>query len=194
MLGTVALLAACADSPTAPDQVRPMMAAVQRVDVCHLDDQGNYKRITIADAAYDNHIAHGDKAAVGPLVLPATTTFSASAAYSSTFSAARAFDGSLTTSWNAGGDPGQWIEVNFGSPQPLLGMEAVVDQSPAGNTNHDISLDGAYSFSWTGYTQGGAVLGHVWDTPQLVQKVRITTTAGPSWVAWFEIRFTVSNC
>jgi hypothetical protein len=31
-----------------------------KVDVCHMDDTGKFSKITIADPAYDSHIAHGD--------------------------------------------------------------------------------------------------------------------------------------
>ena len=31
-----------------------------KVDVCHLDDEGNYKLISIADPALDAHLNHGD--------------------------------------------------------------------------------------------------------------------------------------
>ena len=44
-------------------------AAAQRekVDVCHIDDEGNYILINVADAAFDNHIAHGDAAIGDPV-------------------------------------------------------------------------------------------------------------------------------
>lgn len=38
-------------------------AGQEKTDVCHLNDNGNYILITIADPAVDNHIAHGDKIA-----------------------------------------------------------------------------------------------------------------------------------
>lgn len=36
------------------------VAGQERVDVCHIDGTGTYSIITIADPAYDSHIAHGD--------------------------------------------------------------------------------------------------------------------------------------
>jgi hypothetical protein len=43
--------------------VAPMLlhaAGQTKVDICHVDDTGTYHLITIADPAYDAHIAHGD--------------------------------------------------------------------------------------------------------------------------------------
>ena len=34
--------------------------AQNRVDVCHVNGKGEYQKITIADAAFETHIAHGD--------------------------------------------------------------------------------------------------------------------------------------
>lgn len=31
-----------------------------KVDVCHVDDEGNYNLINVSDNAIDKHIAHGD--------------------------------------------------------------------------------------------------------------------------------------
>ena len=34
--------------------------AQNRVDVCHVNGKGEYQKITVADAAFETHIAHGD--------------------------------------------------------------------------------------------------------------------------------------
>jgi hypothetical protein len=62
---TALLLAGCdtaAVDGTAPQAIALADASHSqtRVDVCHVDGQGNYSLITVADAAYDTHIAHGD--------------------------------------------------------------------------------------------------------------------------------------
>ena len=44
-----------------------VFAQQQRVDVCHIDEEGNSFLITVAEAAYDNHIAHGDAAIGDPV-------------------------------------------------------------------------------------------------------------------------------
>ncbi|WP_256868037.1 putative metal-binding motif-containing protein [Candidatus Entotheonella palauensis] len=36
-------------------------AGQNKVDICHVDGQGEYNLITNADPAYDSHLAHGDK-------------------------------------------------------------------------------------------------------------------------------------
>jgi len=36
------------------------------VDVCHLNGKGEYNMITIADAAFETHVAHGDGAVGDP--------------------------------------------------------------------------------------------------------------------------------
>jgi len=84
--------------------------------------------------------------------------------------------------------------VDFGSPQYLAGIEAVVDQVPNSATNHDVTLDGTAWFSWTGDTYDGQVLGHASSPAVMAQKVRITTTSSWSWVAWYEIRPLLVSC
>jgi alpha-tubulin suppressor-like RCC1 family protein len=57
------LLAACdADDPTSPLEAPggPLMAAMSKTDVCHRTTDGDFTKISVADAAYDIHIAHGD--------------------------------------------------------------------------------------------------------------------------------------
>ena len=117
-----------------------------------------------------------------------------------------AFDGDTTTKWNAGGFPGlngQWIQVDFGSPRTLVGIQANVEQvSRLGLrffTSHEIALDGVPVFDWSGQTADGEVLSHTFATPRTARVVRITTTRSQSWVAWSEISFTfahapVANC
>jgi hypothetical protein len=72
-----------------------------------------------------------------------------------------------------------------------LKITALVDQTPSGTTNHQVTLDGRSTpeFSWTGVTSNGDLLTHRFGTLQTAQKVRITTIASPSWVAWREIQF-----
>jgi hypothetical protein len=36
--------------------------AQTRVDVCHVDGKGEYSKITVSEASYDSHVAHGDGA------------------------------------------------------------------------------------------------------------------------------------
>lgn len=57
---------ACDSVPTAPEEHVPVMAAMSngsqpRVALCHRTTTGDYVKITVADAAYDTHMAHGDR-------------------------------------------------------------------------------------------------------------------------------------
>lgn len=57
---------ACDSVPTAPEEHVPVMAAMSnssqpRVALCHRTTTGDYVTITVADAAYDTHMAHGDR-------------------------------------------------------------------------------------------------------------------------------------
>jgi len=60
-------VAACDSvSPTQPAADVALISttadAAHKSDVCHVDDEGVYRLITIADAAYEKHIGHGDQA------------------------------------------------------------------------------------------------------------------------------------
>lgn len=59
------LFAACdAGDPTSPLEAPvALSAAIGKTDVCHRTTDGNFTKISVADAAYDTHIAHGDHAA-----------------------------------------------------------------------------------------------------------------------------------
>ena len=43
----------------------PVLAGQEKVPVCHLDEDGNYILINIADPAVEKHIEHGDEIAGG---------------------------------------------------------------------------------------------------------------------------------
>ena len=160
--------------------------AAAKTMVCHRTDGTNeFVATSVADSALPTHMAHGDLS-FSPVSLD-TATFSSSA---NTAEARLAFDGLLTTSWSAKSHPVQSIEIDFGSPQAFWKIAALVDQYPSGATSHHVMLDGnAPAFSWTGVTSDGDQLTHKFDTIQTAQRVRITTTQSPSWVAWREIQF-----
>jgi hypothetical protein len=163
-----------------------------KVDVCHVDRDGVVRLKSVGADSLATHLAHGD-ALPGVIDLPAGTTFNASNSRTDgPFGPASAFDGGFdgvsTYAWNSGEYPVQWIEVNFGSPQAFSKIRGWVAQTPAGYTNHDVTLDGAPAFSWSGYTTEFDWLTHTFDTMQYAQTVRVTTTVDPSWVAWLEIQ------
>ena len=158
-----------------------------KVDVCHVDSNGAVRLRSVSENTLAAHLAHGD-ALPGVMTLPAGTTFTASASwYEVGGTPDMAFDGTVQA-WNSGRYPVQWIEVNFGSPQAFSKMAAWVAQTPAGYMNHNITLDGAPTFSWSGDTAEFQWLTYTFATMQYAQTVRITTTVDPSWVAWLEIQ------
>jgi hypothetical protein len=69
----------------------------------------------------------------------------------------------------------------------VLEGQGVGAQTPAGFTNHNVTLDGVPAFTWAGNTTEFDWLSHTFGTMQYAQTVRITTTASPSWVGWLEI-------
>lgn len=194
---TAYALAACQTQDlTAPSHapsaaVRTSSSAAGKTGVCHINGSGGFQLITVSDNAVSAHLAHGDHLqTTGAFVIPAGSTFTASSNWDGHGSPAEAFDGNTSTEWNAGNYPVQWIEVNFGSPQVISGMTGLIDQVPDGFTNHDVTLDGAAAFSWTGNTTQNQTLSYTFASPQTVQTVRVTTTSSPSWVAWVELQFT----
>lgn len=56
----------CDTSPTATDDLASAALfssnAQTRIALCHRTNSGDYTKITVADAAYDTHMAHGDRA------------------------------------------------------------------------------------------------------------------------------------
>jgi hypothetical protein len=176
----------------------PALAAAQgnkapKQPICHRTDDGGLHLINVDANALPAHVAHGDESPyLRPMQLPAGTTFSASTVWDAPDYARLpqyAFDGNDATEWNAGDGPEQWIEVNFGTPLKFNLMTGLVDQVPAGAANHDITFDGSPAFSWTGSFSQGQLIEESFAAMQSVQKVRITTTSSPSWVAWIDILF-----
>ncbi|HKZ54828.1 MAG TPA: RHS repeat-associated core domain-containing protein, partial [Anaerolineales bacterium] len=106
----------------------------------------------------------------------------------------RAVDGNLSSAWNAGGSPLQWIEVDLGQERSVGEVRLHVEQVPSGRTVHEVQVAGegrAFSVAYTfdGLTHHGDVLERVF-CPALsdVRYVRLVTTVSPSWVAWREVQ------
>ena len=114
-----------------------------KVSVCHVGADGSVQLKSVGANTVAAHLGHGD-ALPGVMALPAGTTFSASTTnFWAGGTMEHAFDGNNL--WNSGLYPVQWIEVNFGSPQPFSKITGLVAQSPNGTTNHNVTLDGAPS-------------------------------------------------
>jgi hypothetical protein len=109
-----------------------------------------------------------------------------------------AFDGDLTTWWNAAWWPVGWIEVDLQANYDLTFILLFVQQTPAGETTHEIwvsdspmqeDLSGATLVSvLTGYTQNDDILQVDFNDPINTRYVQVRTTSSPSWVAWDEIQ------
>lgn len=112
---------------------------------------------------------------------------------------ALAVDGSLETIWNAGDFAPQWIELDLGAPQAVIGIQMVPLQIAEGRTVHEILVRGPG-------TGGNFITFHTFDefaadmhrfsyfAPEPVtgiDTVRIASVEGPSWVVWREIEVIV---
>ncbi|MCK5828688.1 MAG: discoidin domain-containing protein [Methylococcales bacterium] len=103
------------------------------------------------------------------------------------FKPENAIDSNPLTGWNSGINPPQWIEINLGSRKEISEIKAVVDQSPAGNTIHNVYFDNVLSHTWDQVTEKSSPLTLTLPSPIKAQKIRIETTTSPSWVAWYEV-------
>lgn len=104
----------------------------------------------------------------------------------------KAFDNKEVTFWSSGQFPTQWIEVEFQRPETVAGMILTPIQMPAGMTEHEIffHIGGSYQSvrRLSSHTAHGMKIVIKFPTPhQNVRKMKVQTTASPSWVGWFEI-------
>jgi hypothetical protein len=66
--GLLSLAACDAGEPTSPLEASVAFSASKaKTDVCHRTDEGGFSKISVADAAYETHIAHGDGNIGGPV-------------------------------------------------------------------------------------------------------------------------------
>lgn len=105
-----------------------------------------------------------------------------------------AIDNNTGTSWNGGGFPAKWIDVDLGAQKTLTAFRLLTNQSPSGATTHNIyvksNINDAYTLAKTfnGTTTGDQWLEHyLLNAVSNVRYVRVETTVSPSWVAWKEI-------
>ena len=105
-----------------------------------------------------------------------------------------AIDDDPESIWSAGGGAVQWLEVTLDKFYLIDGIELVVTQAPAGETSHQIWVDGA-SGALTKFheyidapTSDGQTLEIPIDPPLILDRVMVLTTQSPSWVAWREVR------
>ena len=106
----------------------------------------------------------------------------------------RALDGDPETSWSAMRHPLQSFTVVLDQPYLVDRVELMVSQAPAGPTSHALWLGDPsgvhvlYRQLAGIYTEDRQNLEIEIDPPRLVSEVKIVTVAGPSWVAWREVR------
>jgi len=96
--------------------------------------------------------------------------------------------------WGAGAYAPQWIEIDLGAPSAVGRLRFVAEQSPPGNTVHEVYGRGSSSEPWqllhvfSGYTTAAQVLDYRAPAPWAnVRHVRVLTVSSPSWVAWREL-------
>lgn len=108
---------------------------------------------------------------------------------------ALAVDGDPGTSWNSGGGPLQWIQIDLGQDYAIAEIRLTVAQSPEGHTIHVIYGTGSSTAGirhelhvFSGTTADSDVLVFTPETPIAgIRTIRIETTTTPSWVAWREV-------
>jgi hypothetical protein len=129
------------------------------------------------------------EASAAPLDLAPSATVTVSGILSG-FGPERATDGTLTTAWNSGGFPTQWIEFDLGSVSDLVEINVASGQStPLGISSFNITFDGGAPILLSGSTENGDTLTLALDPSVSAQVVRIEITAlAGSWVALSEVQ------
>ncbi|HET7010460.1 MAG TPA: discoidin domain-containing protein [Anaerolineales bacterium] len=110
-------------------------------------------------------------------------------------SGALAVDGDPGTSWNSGGFPLQWIQIDLGEPYTIAEIRLTAAQTPAGQTTHLIYGRGDGTggefvrlHTFMGVTDDSDVLVFTPESPIVgIREIRVETTFSPSWVGWREI-------
>jgi hypothetical protein len=106
---------------------------------------------------------------------------------------ALAIDGDTETPWISGDDAEQWIQLELPVPQAIETVRALVAQTPAGQTTHELWVGPSadelvLAAAVSGATEDGQELTfEVPDSTGQVRVLRIVTTESPSWVAWREV-------
>jgi hypothetical protein len=102
-----------------------------------------------------------------------------------------AFDGDVTTVWNAGASAPSWIQLDLGQPVTISKVRLNVAQNPNGPTTHEISGGPTPDSLTLIGTLDGNTTDEQWlelnQSANNVRYVKIETTKSPSWVAWREI-------
>ena len=137
-----------------------------------------------------------------PINIGLNQSYTASSTYASELPD-KAFDNNMTTPWNAGAYPTQWIACNFNTTHTVDSITFWYDTLPAGMTTQEIhtTIDGD---NWvlhqifneyhncSGSPNCIFLEAHYTKvfSPAIedVLGVKIVTTQNPSWVGWFELQ------
>lgn len=147
--------------------------------------------LQVTQAVWSPNAANGS----APLVKVAPASVTASGYLDSSTMPAMAIDGNPDTHWVSGAFAKQWIEIDFGAPIALRSMRLLVNQAPSGQTTHVITGGMSPAPSSVLGTLSGSTAEKQWLTltPSSslppTRYIRITTTASPSWVDWYELEF-----
>lgn len=104
-----------------------------------------------------------------------------------------AVDGNSSSLWVASGGGSQWIEVDLGAVRTIRKVRLLTEQSPAGQTQHDVYVGNTPNPStlvktYSEVTQSLQWLDHTFvANPPTGRFIRIITPVSPSWRAWREI-------
>jgi hypothetical protein len=109
------------------------------------------------------------------------------------------FDGNTDTTWNSGGFPVAWIEIDFGKPVTPTTLRLMASQLPnTGHTIHNVygRADGQTEevilYRFDGTTNNGEWMSWPLVKSGPIRYLRIETTSSPSWVSWSEIEVTTA--
>jgi uncharacterized protein YbdZ (MbtH family) len=104
----------------------------------------------------------------------------------------QAADGNPGTSWNSGGAPTQWIEIDLKKDRNISRLRMLPAQSPDGMTTHVVYGRTSSNAMYLLGTKSSYTSDNQWitldttDPLRAVQYLLVQTTQSPSWVAWRE--------
>lgn len=148
-----------------------------------------FGRALFAFVALGGQLAAGAKAC--DIEIPRQRMQASASATAAGSSSADLIDGSTSTSWNSGGFPVQWVQVDLGQKQPLCRLLLTVRQSPEGSAKHIVLVgDTPDALVEVATVERNFVDGESVDVPiqANARYVRVRTERGPSWVAWRELK------
>lgn len=108
-------------------------------------------------------------------------------------SPSNALDGDYGLSWNAGGYPSQYIEINLGKSARVKRVRLIPQMSPSGSVVHEFykgvsPAPTTLGATFSGTATDGVAFEQVFNPPLTdTRYLRVKTTTNPSWVGFYEI-------